>query len=289
MSQSNWLKLILLAAIWGGSFIFMRILAPTLGAVLTTTIRLFIAGLAMQIWFMVVKTDTQWQRWWRHYLIIGLLNAGIPFLLFSYAARHLPAGYSAIINATTPLFSALFAVIWLNDRFTPRKISGLLLGIIGVAIISYRTHHGMPHDFYLAIGACVCATLCYGLAGIYIRKFMSTAQPIAMSGCATLSSGLMLLPFALFNLPELTAVQALGWQSILFSTLGLSLLCSAVAFVIYFKLIQDVGPAQTATVTLLIPIFGLLWAWFFLHEAITPIMLIGCTLVLLSTHLILKK
>lgn len=289
MSQKNWLKLILLAAIWGSSFIFMRMLSPLLGPTLTTTLRILIAGIVMHVGFRIFHINSEWRRWWPHYLVIGLMNAAIPFFLFAYAAHFLPAGYSAIINASTPLFGALFATLWLKEILSMRKLASLLLGIAGVAVLSYRGHTATETaNFQLAIGACLCATMCYGLASTYIRKMMTGVPSLPLAGSSQLLGGLCILPFALFSTPDLVAIQTTGWTTVILSILGLSLLCSAVAFILYFNLIQETG-SQALTVTLLIPLFGLLWSWLFLDEPVTATMLIGCALVLISTRLVTKS
>lgn len=290
MARHYWAMLTLLAAIWGGSFIFMRILSPALGALLTTSLRVFCAGLALQVWFLLARRKLYWRQYWQHYLITGVLGACIPFTLYAYAAHFLPAGYSAITNSLTPLFGAVFAALWLNLRLTPRKIVALLLGFCGVLIIS---HHGDNIDysliFYIAMIACVCATICYGLNSIYVRKFAREVDPISMAGASQLLAGALWLLLSLFSLPPLASIETLGWSKLILNLAGLSLLCSAIAFILYYRIMQEVGQAQALSVTFLIPLFGLLWGKLFLDETITLNMLLGCLCILLAVHLIIKK
>ncbi|MCC7006964.1 MAG: EamA family transporter [Ottowia sp.] len=241
-------------------------------------------------WLTLRRVDMQWRDWWRHYLISGLLTTGMPSLLFSYAARYLPASYSAIINASTPLFGTLFAAIWLSDAITPRKLLGIVLGICGVAIVSqHDSSIAVSSHFYLAIGACIGAAICYGLASIYIKKYMANAQPISIACGSHLLAGIFFLPLTLFNLPTWESLQIFGIATLALNALGLSLLCSALAYILFYQLAQQVGPTKTLSVTLLVPLFSMLWGALFLHEIITLTMLAGCALVLFSTYLVIYK
>lgn len=290
MTKRYWLMLILLAAIWGGSFIFMRVLSPVLGAVLTTALRVFCAGLALQCWFLLTRRKLYWQRYWPQYLVTGLLGACIPFTLFAYAAYSLPAGYSAIINSATPLFGAIFAAIWLGNPLTWRKIAALIIGMMGVGIISYHgdsTHYSSTS--YLAMLACVGATVCYGLNSIYVRKFAREVDPINMAGASQLLMGALWLCMSFFALPTSNDLHTLEWHKLALNIAGLSLLCSAIAFVLFYRIMQEVGQAQALSVTLLIPVFGLLWGKLFLNEAITLKMILGCLCILISVRLIIHK
>src|SRR5581483_5922473 len=135
MRPADYLRLLTLAAIWGGSFIFMRVLAPALGAFATADFRVLIGGVVLALYIRIIRVQPNWREHWRHYVVIGMLYSGLPFTLFAFAALHLPASYSAIINSLTPLFGALFAALWLNERLTPTKIAGLTLGVAGVTLV----------------------------------------------------------------------------------------------------------------------------------------------------------
>jgi drug/metabolite transporter (DMT)-like permease len=290
MAKHYWAMLTFLAAVWGGSFIFMRVLSPALGALLTTSLRVFCAGLALQIWFLIARRKLYWRQYWQHYLITGILGACIPFTLYAYAAHFLPAGYSAIINSLTPLFGAIFAAVWLDLRLTRRKIIALLFGVCGVLIISHHPEHtDYSLTFYFAVTACVCATICYGLNSIYVRKFARKVDPISMAGASQLLAGALWFGFSLFSLPSLDSIQMLGWSKLILNLIGLSLFCSAIAFIFYYRIMQEVGQSQALSVTFLIPLFGVVWGWLFLDEAITLNMLLGCLCILLAVHLIIKK
>jgi len=279
MRLIDYTRLFLLAAIWGGSFIFMRVLAPAIGPLPTATLRVFLGGLALVLYLVAIRSDAHWRARWRTYVIIGLLYSGAPFVLYSFAALHLPAAYSAIINSLTPLFGATFAVLWLGERFTAAKVLGLAFGIAGVALVAWRGGATPGPMFPWAVLACVAATICYGLGGIYVKKRASGFAPLAIAGCSQFLAGLVLLPVAALTPPSVAAFTL----PITLNLLGLALLCSSVAYVIFYRLMRDVGPTRTLTVTFLAPGFSMLWSALFLGEAITLPMLAGFALVIAGT------
>jgi drug/metabolite transporter (DMT)-like permease len=279
MRSSDYARLFVLAAIWGGSFIFMRVLAPALGAVLTAALRVAISGLVLVAYLRLAGIDMAWRTRWHHYFAIGMLNSGIPFTLFGFAALHLPAGYSAIINSLTPIFGALFAALWLGEALTPARITGLALGLTGVTLVAWRGGHPPDAYFIPAVLACVGATICYAFTGMYLKKFAATFSPLATSGCSLLASAVLLGPVAATSAPHLAAFT----PTITLCLLALALLCSAVAYTIYYRLMRDVGPTRAFTVTFLTPGFGMLWGVLFLGEPVTAWMLVGFALVVLGT------
>lgn len=276
-------RLIVLAAIWGGSFIFMRILAPVLGPVVTADLRVLIAGVALIIYFRLIGFDPEWKTHWRHYLIIGGINSGLPFFFYSFAALHIPASYSAILNSTSPFFGAMFSAIWLEDRLTLRKIMGLLCGAAGVALVVRVGGVQTDEKFFLAVIACLSAAVCYGFGAVYIKKFAKGAKSMGIAGGSQLMAGVLLLPAVPF-------VPATGTITVgvILAMLGLALICSAVAYLLYFRLIDTVGPTRALTVTFLMPVFGMFWGFLFLHETITPMMIAGTALILFGTSLVLS-
>ena len=283
MRGSDYVRLLALAAIWGGSFIFMRVLAPALGPVLTACLRVSIAGVVLLAYFRLIGFDPAWRQHWRHYAIIGLVNSGVPFSLYSFAALHIPAAYSAIFNSSAPLFGAVFAALWLGERLTLLKAAGLALGIIGVGLTTWRGHSVSSPMFLWAALACLTAAMCYGLAGVYIKKFAQGTKPTAIAGCSQLLAGAFLLPVAATQ-----PVPGPITVGIVANMLGLSVVCSAIAYLLYYRLLADVGPTRALTVTFLIPAFGMLWGVLFLHESITTPMLAGCALIVAGTLLVTR-
>ena len=283
MTRSDYARLLSLAAIWGSSFMFMRLLAPVLGPLWTAQLRVGIAGLALCGYFAVIRLDCEWRRLWKEYLITGLINTGVPFVLFSYAALHIPAAYSAIVNATVPLWGTLFAAIWLKEKLTRAKLVGTALGIAGVAVATGIGTETMSGEVMLALLACTGAAICYAFGGIYMKKYVKGANPMAIAGTSQLLAGVALLPISVFipmRAPPLPSTWAIA-------TL-FSLLCSAVAYILYYRLMEDIGPTRTFTVTFLVPVFAMIWGVLLLAEPVRLHMMIGAALVIGSTMLVLE-
>ena len=283
MKPADVVRLVILGALWGGSFIFMRVIAPVLGPVLTSGLRVFIGGAALLVYFQIIGFNANWRAHFRHYAVIGVLNSGVPFLLYAYAALHLPASLSAIFNSTAPLFGAVFGAIWLGDKLTGSRLVGLALGMIGVAVASWHPGVALAPGSVPAMAACLGATCCYGLAGTYMKKFARHVPSLGIAGCSQMLAGVLVLSFT-----PLSPMRSALTPEVAACLLALALLCSAVAFVLYFRLIADVGPAKALTVTFLIPVFGILWAVLFLGEKITVPMLVGCALIVLGTFVVVR-
>jgi len=282
MRAADFGRLVALAAIWGASFLFTRIVAPVMGPVLTADLRMLVAGLALVAYFRLAGFDPHWRRWGRKYALVGLLNSGLPFLLFAYSALSLPAGLMAVLNATAPMWGALLTVLVLGERLAARRAAGLALGVIGVAVLS-RPDAGTTQAF-LAIAACLAASFLYGLAGVYMKRWAGDVPARGMAVGTQLAAGLLMLPLVPFAPPP-AAPSVLVAASVL----ALGLVCGAVAYLLYFRLIVDIGPAGALTVTYLIPLFGVLWGTLFLGEALSMTMLAGGVLVVLGTVLVLRN
>ena len=262
----------------------MRVIAPSLGAIVTADSRLMIAGLAMLVYFSVVGFKLEWRSDWKQYLIIGAVNSSIPFSLYAFAARHIPASYSVIFNSTSPLFGAIFSALWLNDRLTLRKILGLISGAAGVALVSKVGGAKVDSLFGWSVVACLAAPMCYGLAGIYTKKYATHIKPMAISGGSQVMAGLALLPLALFFPPQGEITTKIAIYAVI-----LAVLCGSIAYVLYYRLVSDVGPTKALSVTFLMPAFGVLWGVLFLSEIVTLPMIGGCLLIIAGTVLITRK
>ncbi len=283
MRRADTLRLVALGAIWGFSFIFMRVIVPVYGPALTAHIRLTLSGLVFFAYFRFTGLPLEWKKYWRHYFFIGFLNSAFPFTLFAFAANHIPAAYSAVLNSTAPFFGAICSAIWLNEKLTIRKLTGLVSGAIGVSLVTRPPETLADPLFGISIAGCLVAACCYALSGIYIRRFCSAAKPMAVATATQLTAGFILFP-ALFFFPD----PALITLPIFGYTLGLALLCSGLAYVLYFRLLADLGPTKALTVTFLVPVFGILWGFIFLGERLTPLMLAGTALIILGTFLVVR-
>ena len=275
------LLLVALSAIWGSSFIFMRILSPVLGPVVTAAARLGIAGLFIVAFFTVAGFRLEWRRHWKLYLLVGIVNSAVPFLLYAFAALFIPASLSVVLNSTAPMFGALFAAVWLGDRLTTRKIAGLAVGIAGVSLVTGFGAVGGASTAVPAILACLLAASCYGFAGVFIRRKAAPVSPRAMAGASQLLAGLVLLPLIAVTPPREPITAAIGLYAA-----ALALLCTGIAYLIYYRLLASVGPTRALTVTFLMPAFGMLWGALFLHERITAVMAAGAVVTLFGTYLV---
>src|SRR3989442_4805621 len=183
----------------GASFLFTRIVAPVLGPVSTADLRMLVAGLALVAYFRLVGFDPDWRRWGRKYAFVGLLNSGLPFLLYAYSALYLSAGLMAVLNATAPMWGALFTVLLLGERLTGRRAAGLALGVVGVAVLS-RPDAGTTQAF-LAIAACLAASFLYGLAGVYMKRWAGEVPARGMAVGTQGAAGFLMLPLIPFSPP----------------------------------------------------------------------------------------
>ncbi len=283
MRRSDAVRLVALSAIWGASFIFIRVLAPVLGPVLTVATRVLIGGAVLIVYCRVTGVDAGLARHWRQYVVIGIANSTLPFLLYAFAALYLPASYSVILNAMTPLFAALLAVPLLGERLTAAMVTGLVIGIAGVALVSGAGPVVPDLWFALAVFACLGATICYAGSSIYMKKFAGGASPLAIAGWSQIFAGLALAPIVPFA-PPAGSISPL----IVANVLALALVCSSVAYVLYYRLIADIGPTRALTMAFLMPVFGMLWGALFLHETITLPMIIGCALVIGGATVVLR-
>lgn len=260
---------------------FMRYLSPIVGPVLTADMRMLIAGLSLLAFFAATGYRLGWRRDWKRLVVIGIVNSGLPFLLFSFAALYVPASVESVLNALSPLFGAVFSAIWLGEALSAAKFAGLVLGASGVAAIT--SFGSLPASPMLApaISACILATACYGLCGVYIKRRAADIEARAMAAGSQFAAGVIILPLAAAFPP-----RAMPGPSVLAALALFALLCSAVAYLIYYRLIAELGPTKALTVTFLIPVFGMLWGRILLGERISLAMIGGAALVLAGTALV---
>jgi drug/metabolite transporter (DMT)-like permease len=281
--QSDIARLLALAAIWSLSFVFLRVVVPTLGPIWTATLRVLIAGAALVAWFAVTGVDADVRRHWRAYMFVGTLNSALPFVLYAYAALHLPASYLVILNTAAPMFAAVVAAFWLGDRLTPLKVGGLMAGAAGVALVSRAGPIVPDAAFTVAVAASLGAALCYALAGVWLKKRGAGLKPIAVAGWSQLFAAVVLAPAAAVAPLPLSVTPVVAANM-----LALALVGSGVAYLLYYRLIADVGPTRAMTVTFLMPAFGLVWSVAFLAETVTPAMIAGAALIVAGTAAVLR-
>lgn len=284
MRRNDAFELVALAALWGASFLFMRLGAGDFGPLALSALRTLGACLLL-VPLLVSRGEAQaLLRHWRAIALVGITNSALPFLCFSYAALSLSAGLSSIFNAATPLLGTVFAVLWLKDRLTVTRTLGLAVGFAGVLWLAWD-HVQVPATVgaahpALAVGACIAATVLYGFSASFTKRYLSGTPPMALAAGSQLSAAIVLTGPALWAWPS-TPPSGLAWLSAVL----LAVLCTGLAYVLYFRLIRSAGPSQALTVTYLIPAFAVLWGALFLGEAITPAMVGGCAVILLGTAL----
>ena len=278
-------ELVLLAAIWGASFLFMRLGVHEFGPLVLAAVRV---GLASVLLIPLLASRGQLgelRRHWKGLLLVGALNSAVPFVLFSFAALSITAGLSSIVNATTPLWTAVVAFVWLRQGLTPLRVLGLVIGFAGVAYLAWDKASfkpGADHAGFWAMLACLGATLCYGVAANATKRYLAGAPPLAVATGSQFAAALMLaLPAAWLWPAQMPGGVAWG------SALGLATLCTALAYTLFFRLMSRVGPTNTVSVTFLIPLFAILWGAMFLGEVITTRMVIGGGIVLVGIALAL--
>jgi drug/metabolite transporter (DMT)-like permease len=274
------IDLLVLGAIWGASFLFMRVAAPEFGAIPLIAARVGIAAIFL---IMVLA-----QRGGLLHLypnaarltLLGAVNSAIPFSLFAYAVLSVTAGFASVLNATAPLFGALVAFIWLRDRPAPTRIAGLVVGFAGVLVLVWGRLSVASDGGGVAVLAGLSAAVLYGISANYAKKRMSDIDPFVIATGSLIAATVLLFPLALLYWPA-TPPSRLSWVSAIL----LGVICTGVAYILYFRLLSRIGPSKTLAVTYLIPAFGVLWGHLLLHEPVTTSMVVGCAVILLGTTL----
>ncbi|BBU27130.1 hypothetical protein BTHE68_08640 [Burkholderia sp. THE68] len=292
MSPANLLQLIVLAALWGASFLFIRVGVAEFGVAPLMALRVGIGAVFLVAMLLarrpLAATAATLRTRWRQLFVVGMLNSAAPFCLFAYAELTLSAGATSVINATTPLFGALVAYVWLRDRLTTARTIGMAIGFAGVLVLVWNQiapeqagHDApLPVQGMLAAAAALAASALYGVAGNFAKKYLMDVDAMTNAAGSMIGATLALVPIALLTWPA-APISAHAWGAVLALGIG----CTGVAYFIYFHLITVAGPARAMTVTFIIPLFGILWGALFLGEHVSPVMLAGCAIVLAGTAL----
>jgi drug/metabolite transporter (DMT)-like permease len=277
-------ELVLLAALWGASFLFMRMGASEFGAVPLAGLRVLGATLVLLPILVWQSGPGALRAHWKPILVVGITNSAVPFLCFAYAALSISAGLSSIFNAASPLFGALIAWLWLHNKLSAPRVLGLLIGFIGVFGLAWSKANVKAGaeglHTAIAIGACITGALAYGFSANFAKRYLTGVPPMAVAAGSQLAAAIVLALPTIWLWPHTTPTVA-AWSSLAV----LAVLCTGLAYILYFRLIAHVGPANAITVTFLIPAFAVAWGGLFLGEQITVPMLIGCAVILLGTAL----
>lgn len=237
MRRSDVIELLTLAALWGGSFLFMRVAAPLFGPVALIALRVAIASafllpvLAMRGGLGVLRAQ------WPHLLAVGILNSAIPFCLFAYAELTLTAGFTSVLNAAAPLFAAIVAFVWLGERMSSWRVLGLAIGFVGVIVLVGGSSALDAGQGGLAVAAALGATVLYGLASSYTKRHLTGVPPLAVATGSQVAAAIVLAPLAVWLWPAHTPTG-----SVWFHVIGLGIACTGIAYILFFRLVAHVGP-----------------------------------------------
>lgn len=284
MTPASLARLILLGMIWGASFLFQRVTVPAVGASFTAAARLALSAALLLVMLHLLRRPLDLRRRWRGYLLLGAFSAGLPFLFFALAARQLPAGYLAVVNATVPLFTVVLLWAVLRQRPSISKLAGVVVGLLGVAVLARYGSVAFGLPSLLAFTLALAASLMYAGSALVIRRHYADTDPLVLAGCSQLGAAVVLAPLGLVHLPA-----ALPTPGVVLSLVALGLVCTGLAYVLYFRLLHDIGTEKAVTNTFLVPIFAQIWGAAFLGEHPTWISLTGSVLVLLAVALVFEK
>lgn len=278
MRVSDIAELLLLAALWGGSFLFMRIAAPVLGPVWLIELRVLLAGLALLPLVIRLGLWQEMQQRAMPLLVMGCINSALPFLLLAFASISLPAGFTSILNATTPLFGLGVAFYWLKESLTLNRAIGFVLGLAGVVVlIGWKPLMTGP-TFVTAIIAGLVAALMYAVAAAYANQHLSGVSAVVAATGSQLGAAILIVPLLPFTVPS-----TLPSTFVLLAVIALAFLSTSLAYILYFRLIKTIGSTRALTVTYLVPLFAMIWGAMVLREPVTLSMGLGCGLILLGT------
>ena len=265
-------ELTVLAAIWGASFLFMRVAAPEFGAFALVEVRLALGAIVLLPFLWQARSLFPVKRW-PLLVLIGAINSAVPFVLFAWAAQVAPAGVGAICNAMAVLFTALVAAMFFGERIGARRGIALLTGFAGVVVLASSKTAGLSIGWAVAAGTT--AALLYGIGANLVRKYLTGLPPAAVAASTLSGAALLTLPFALMYWPT-QPIAAHVWAAA--GLLGV--LCTGIAFVMFYRLIKRIGASRAASVTYLVPLFGVFWAWAVLGEALTAAMAVSAVLII---------
>ncbi|RDU96976.1 DMT family transporter [Trinickia dinghuensis] len=291
MKPSHAVQLLVLAALWGASFLFIRVGVADFGVAPLMALRVSIGAIVLAIMLALRGTPRASLATLRSralpLLVVGVLNSAAPFCLFAFAELTLTAGLTSVINATTPLWGAVVAFVWLKDRLTPLRTLGMFIGFSGVVSLVWG-QIAAPHGALapsatataLAALAALSAALLYGIAANFTKRYLTGVDSMTIATGSMIGGSLVLIPFAIATWPA-APVSLHAWGAVL----ALGVACTGIAYLIFFHLITVAGPARAITVTFVIPVFGILWGALFLNEQVNAGMLEGCAIVLVGTAL----
>lgn len=281
MTGRDLATIVALGAIWGGSYLLIQIAAESFGALPLVAARVWIASGLLWAWLTLRRRPVRWRVYGLRLLVLGGLNAALPFGLVAVASTRIPASLNAMLGTTQALWGVLFGILLLRERLTARTALGLLFGTAGVGILVGWSPSRLDGNVVTGVLCALTATACYALGAVYTRVRLGDAAPETLALGQQVGAGIWLGAPAAHQAPG-----AVPSPPAMAALLALSLLCTAVAYILHFQLVQRVGPTRSNIVTFLIPLFGAVWGHLILAEPITPGMVGGLGAVLCSVALL---
>lgn len=280
MKLSDIIDLVALSAVWGASFLFMRIAAPEFGPLVLVEVRVVIAALFLLPIFLLRANISELTVHWKKLAILSVLNSAAPFFLLTFATLSITGGFAGILNATAPIFAAMVAWVWLSDRLGVSQIVGLVIGFVGVLVLVWNKVTLAFDGTTVAILAGIIAAIFYAVGGNYTKKYMGQLNSLAIATGTMIAAAIILLPIAVYLWPS-EPVSIRSW----IAAIIMGVASTGIAYILYFRLIRNVGPAKAITVTYLIPAFAMFWGAIVIDEKVTPIMIVGCVIIFFGTAL----
>ena len=279
MPLAQIIELVVLAALWGASFLFMRATVQEFGPIPLIAVRVALAALFLLIVLAIRGQLMQLKNRFLDSLVVGVLNSALPFTLIAYSTITITAGFASVLNALTPMFALLIAYFWFGDRVSPSKLLGMVIGLLGVVVLVWGGV-GISGNATLAVGAGILAAALYGLAANYTRARLQGLNPLVAAAGSQIGATLALIPLAYVTWPQ-TQPSSISW----YYALTLAIACTGIAYIIYFDLLKKVGADRATTVTFLIPVFGIFWGAVVLGEQVTTRIVVATCIVLFGTML----
>ncbi|MFT4888046.1 MAG: drug/metabolite transporter (DMT)-like permease [Pseudohongiellaceae bacterium] len=272
----DYAELVLLSAIWGSSFLFLRVSSPVLGPVFLIEMRVLSALLLLLPICIIMGKHREALANWKLILLVSFTNMTIPFCLLAYASLSIGAGFASVLNSTVPFFAAIIAFVFWSQRITLTSVLGLIVGFTGVVVLVFDPSGDSPlASNGKAICAGIIAAMFYGIAVNITANKLQGVSGLAITVGSLFCASVCLAPFAVYSLP-----QSMPSASIWFSVLTLGVMCTGVAYLMFYRLIVRIGSHKAITSTFMIPLFSIVWGALFLGETVTGYMVTGCILVL---------
>lgn len=281
MKFRDTILLLLLGAIWGSSFLFLKIATPVAGVYTTVAFRIILAAVVMSAIFFAMKKLPDYKKLWKKYLVLALLNLIIPFGLVTFSINYLASSTVAILNATTPLFALIVGYVWLGEAITLKKVAGIFLALAGLVVLLGWMPVAFTPEVMLSIVLSLLAALSYAVAGVFIKAKIKGSEPVKTATGQITTGAVLLLPVFLFQDPVYNA----GWD-ILGALIALGLISTAFAYILFFQLIQRVTSTNASLVTVVVPVFSTIWGVLFLNEPVTYPIMVGLLLIVVSLLLV---